>query len=461
MKVLKKSEEFDLKTIFGEKLVDKWELNYPILKNKDVERWIQDKIDKYTDEGKSASGFNVPSYLNPLNQYCIYNKTNNPSELLNEDIDHRNLRLKKYLKDFLLNEDTTLEDVKALGFKKIPSEVSVRNLIQSRIKSFYSNRGASVSYNLKSKKSGANLREITLTKEIIKKIQSRLESKHYRLICKFESQTGLRIGDIVEEIPSGKYIVEKHKERYYIRSFKTIKRNVIINFLFFTKELEDTIKSVSGLDDLTKLDLTTLFKTRRGNRVKKGDYLKVVKNVVKDMGIKGNIKTHSFRKYYIGIIGRNQDKLSDPRIITHFEGHEAPYNDRAYLRIIQDIESYYNEWLKLEKCICIDCILIDKTNKEIVALKEENLKLKEQIDLVIKDKMDFEKTIKEEIAKANGNNVVKDFAKSIMKAIENHNEDQTEFMQTTDSEENPNEDLTMDIYASLIVRKLFESIKKD
>jgi hypothetical protein len=259
MKAISKEEEFNLSKIFGQKKVDKWLRDYPIFKNNDVEKWIIDKIDKFTDEGKDAVKFAVTGYLKPLYQYCLYNRVEDPSELLTEGIDERNLRLKKYLKDFLMSSKNDVEVYKKLGFRKQPSEVSVRNSIQSRIKSFYSNRGANVSYNMKSKKSGANIRELTLTKSIIKKVQNKLESSDYRLICKSESQMGLRISDILVELTSGKYIVEKYNEHYFVRNFETQKRKVTINYLFFTKELEESLKANSGIDNLTQLDLTNLF----------------------------------------------------------------------------------------------------------------------------------------------------------------------------------------------------------
>ena len=465
MKKIVKSEEYNLNEIFGKNKVDKWLKSYPILMNEDVKKWIVDKIDKYTDEGKLASGFNVPSYLKPLYQYCLYNKTNNPSDLLKEDIDQRNLRVKKYLKEFLMNGETTLDEVKELGFRKIPSEVSVRNSIQSRIKSFYSNRGSNVSYNLKSKKTGENKREITLTKDLIKKIQSNLESSNYRLICKCESQLGLRISDILDELTSGKYIVEKYKDRYFVRNFETQKRKVTINFMFFTKELQESFQANTGIDDLTKLELSDLFLSRNGKRISRNSYLARIKAIIKELGLKGNIKTHSFRKYYIGSIGKCANSLSDPRILSHFEGHESPYTDQSYLRLIKDIGSYYEEWVKTEKCVCIDCILIDKTNKEVLALKEENLKLKEQIDIVLKEKIEFEKditqkieSIKEEIP-SNNLESIKIFSEKIIGAIRDRNTPKTEFMQH--SEEMSNEDHSIDLYTNVVVETLFDCARSE
>lgn len=464
MKNISKKEEFSLIKIFGLKRVEKWRKTYPILQNKDIERWIMDKIDKYTDEGKEACKFNVNGYLKPLLQYCLFNKVDNPSELLTENIDQRNLRLKMYLKEFLLNKETKEERFTEIGFRKRPSEASIRNNIQSRIKSFYSDRGANISYNMKSVKTGANIMEITLTKDIIKKIQTKLGST-YLGICKFESQTGLRIGDVLEEVTSGKYIVEKHIERYFIRNFKTMKRTVIINYLFFTKELENTLKAITGIDDLLKLDLTKLFLTRHGTRVNASDYLDRLKDIIKELGINGNIKTHAFRKYFIGAIGKCSNVLEEPRILKHFEGHEANYSDQAYLRIIKDIDTYYNEWLKTEICVCIDCIAIDKTDKEVLELREENIRLHKRMDMVLKDKIDYEERVKSEILKRmeenankNEDKIIMKFSKNLLNALDNIGKEKTTIKKHNDYIQE--KDYNSEIYTSLIAKKLIEIAKQ-
>ena len=74
------------------------------------------------------------------------------------------------------------------------------------------------------------------SKPIIRKIEAKLESGSYQLICKFASQTGLRISDILEELTKKKngkpkYIIEKYRDHYFVRNFETQKRNVILNYL--------------------------------------------------------------------------------------------------------------------------------------------------------------------------------------------------------------------------------------
>ncbi len=409
---INKDKEFNLIKIFGSKKVENWNKKFPILVDKNVLAWIRDKIDKYTDEGKKAENFTLPAYLNGLQQYCNYNKVNNPSELLKEDLDTRNLRVKNYLQFLLTYKKEISKELYELGFRcilknqkstytaKRPSNVTIRNNIQAKIKSFYSNRGVPITYNLKSVKQGANINEITLTRDIIKKIQSKLESANYRLICKFESQTGLRINDVIVEMTNGKYVIEKYQEHYFIRNFKTQKENVVINFLIFTKELAELIQSVNAINDLTKLDLKTLFLTRKNTRINKSDYLRRLKEIIKALGIDGNIKTHGLRKYYNSQLSKNRKLLDDDRILTHWEGREAPYTDQIYSRHIKDLDFYYTEWKKMETFICIDCVVYDNTHKDtkkhtkdILKLKEENVKLEEQIKILLRDKIDSKKKI--------------------------------------------------------------------
>ncbi|KKM58308.1 hypothetical protein LCGC14_1549610 [marine sediment metagenome] len=387
---INKDKEFNLIKIFGSKKVDNWKKKFSILNDKSILAWIRDKIDKYTDEGKKAENFTISAYLNGLSQYCKHNKVENPSELLKEELDNRNLRVKNYLQFLLTYKKEKSDYLEALGFRsgKRPSNVTIRNNIQAKIKSFYSNRGVPITYNLKSVKQGANINEITLTKDIIKKLQSKLESANYRLICKFESQTGLRINDVVVEMTNGKYVIEKYQEHYFIRNFKTQKENVVINFLFFTKELAEMVQSVNAIDDLTKLDLTKLFLTRKNTRINKADYLRRLKEIIKALGIEGNIKTHGLRKYYNSKLAKNRKLLDDDRILTHWEGREAPYTDQIYSRHIKDIDFYYTEWKKMEEFICIDCIVYDKTNVEVLEHKEKIVKLNNQIDILLKNKIE-------------------------------------------------------------------------
>jgi hypothetical protein len=65
------------------------------------------------------------------------------------------------------------------------------------------------------------------------------------------------------------------------------------------------------------LDLTKILKTNRGTSIKKLDFLGRLKDVVKDIGIEENIKTHSFRKYFSSQV-RIKCKIKNEKIYTNF-----------------------------------------------------------------------------------------------------------------------------------------------
>lgn len=390
-------KDIDLIKIFGKDKIQKYNKKYSILSNKDVLSWIKNKINKYTNKGKEENKFSLTSYVNALQIYCNYNKVENPSDLLTEEIDKRNGRVKRYLM-FLMNakSEEEIQEIIKIGFKKKPSEVSVRNLVQSRIKSFYSDRGSSVSFGLDTAKSGQNKHEIYLTRSIIKKIKAKFESPEYRLICKFQTQLGLRISDVLEGLTSGKYLIERFKEHYFIRNFRTQKMGIVINYMFLTEELTSLIQSIYGAEDLTQLDLTTIMKTKKGTTISKTDYLNRMKIVAKDIGITGNVKTHSFRKYFSSQV--RKCKEVDDEFKEHLMGHSSYNLSQSYNNNLKDIEWVYEEWSKLETLICVDCIVYDRTSKEIINLKaqykelikknikkdKENLNLKEQVDKLTK-----------------------------------------------------------------------------
>lgn len=389
---ISKEEEINIKKIYGAKKYQKWLKEYSVIKNSDVLSWIRDKIDKYTDEGKEANKFSITTYLKPLQQYCLYNEVDNPSKLLEEKIDKRNSRVKKYL-NFLIKVEENDEKLKELGFSKKPGDVSIRNFIQSRIKSFYSNRGANISFSMKTRKSGANKEELTLDKDTIRQIQNKLESIQYRLICKFETQEGMRIGDVLDELTGGKYKLELHKNHYFIRKFETQKEKVIINYLFFTQELSELLQSTYP-GDLKELNLKELFKTRKGNRINKNDYLARLKEIVKELNIGENIKTHAFRKYFTSQI--SQRDYVDENFNKHIEGREPDYREDVYLRHFNDINWFYEKWLIIEKKVCVDCIIVNKTSKKVLDLEQTVMEKDKQIKILLEVKIETEKKLKEQ-----------------------------------------------------------------
>ena len=117
--------------------------------------------------------------------------------------------------------------------------------------------------------------------------------------------------------------------------------------------------------DLTKLDLTILFQTRKGTRINQNDYLKRVKAVVKELNIESNIKTHSFRKYFRTQIHANKDKVS-VEFCEHLMGHIGKNLSDNYNMLVRNRTLYFEEWVKLQNLICIDCITIDNTSKLVV-----------------------------------------------------------------------------------------------
>lgn len=388
MQDIKKDKKAFLKSIFP--MLDKWIINYPILSNNEVISWLYDMVEQFTDEGKKAEKFQFQTYAKYLQQYCTFYDCKDTTNLLKEDIDARNGRVKKYLKFLYEGEE---EEIKKLGFRKRPNDVSIRNQIQGKIKSFYSNRGSNISYGLKARKSGENVNELYLDRPLIKIIQSKLESIQYRLINKCESQLGLRIGDVLHTITNGKYRIEKYKEHYFIRNFKTNKETVTINFLFFTQELSELLQSTYPEQDITTLDLSMLFMTRQNNRISQNDYLARLKEICKEQKLDGNIKTHGMRKYFTSQLAKVE---VDDKFKWHLEGREPNYRDAVYDNNLKNIEYVYTEWLKVEKVICVDCIIVDKTSIEIVKLRKELASKEEQIQILIKQQAKFEAKQKEQ-----------------------------------------------------------------
>ncbi len=385
-----KNIDLNLKEIFGKNLknkkyfVDIWEVKYPILKSKDVKIWISKKITTFKNSGKLANKFSITTYLRPLQQYCNYNKTENPSDLLKEEVDDRDQRVMDYL--LYLLKETNLENLKPFGFNKIPNRVSIKNMIQSRIRSFYSARGKQLSKGsgIISEKRGLNSHELKMDKETIKLIVPKLVSPRYRLAVKLQTQLGLRVGDVLDELTSGKYKIEQYKERYYIKGFQTIKKGIIIEFLFFTEELSNTIKSIYNVKtNLTELDLTELLKSRSGKPMNKTDYLLRLKQAVKELGIQENMKTHAFRKYFSSQI--RKCKEIDLEFREHLLAHMGVNLSEAYNNNLGDIEWFYTEWKKIENLVCVDCIIQDKTNEEVVKLKTEIAKLTSQNEIAVKE----------------------------------------------------------------------------
>ncbi len=380
--------KIDLNEIFGEEKVSKWKETYPIFENEDILNWVKDKLESFTDEGKKANKFSLTSYLKPMQVYSDYYKCTNPSDFLTEKIDARNKRVKTFLQ--YLQNDATEEECIKLNLRKKPTNSTIRNQLQSRIKSFYANRGLNVSFGMKAVKSGANKNELVLDKAMIRLIKNKLNSANYRIIVKFQTQLGFRISDVLEQLIKQKtdktpeYTIEKFKDHYFIREFECQKEMTTIPYVFFTKELTETLISITGITDLTKLDLTTLMhsrskfkkdenkehiKDKNGNHIKinknkkidRITYLKRLKAIVEDLGITGNMKTHAFRKFFISQV--DKCKALDEKFKLILSGHEMGFRDQAYIKNYSNIEWFYDNWKMIEEVVCIDCIVYDRTSE--------------------------------------------------------------------------------------------------
>jgi integrase len=346
-----------------------WYEKYPVLNCGEVKRWVEAKMNRYARNGKDPADFQVTTYLNPLQKYCDFYDVDDPAELLEETVDERNRRLLHYLGELIRGGS---------------NETTVRNAYQSRIKSFYSARGAPVTDGLETLSSGQNHDEIILDKETLTLIQNKLERAEYRLILKFQALCGLRIGDVLGTLTAGeaggpRYGLREYEGRWYIPKFKTRKEQVVINYLFLPKELSDLLRATYNEPDLGELDLREILRTRNGTRIDGGDFLARCKEVADELGIEDNLKTHSFRKYFSNQISSVNLTETDNRIGADFEnkfkehlmGHKLSDLSRAYKQKLQSVETAFSLWKELEKAVCIDCEILDETDQRIGTLQDK------------------------------------------------------------------------------------------
>lgn len=394
---LKDYNKEDLKTIFGKNkneiyFFDTWVEKYPILTNNDVFKWIISKIRKFAQDGKKPEKFQITSYIRPLQEYCNHNEVNNPSDLLKENLDNRNIRLVNYLTN-LLNKGL--------------NETSIKNAYQSRIKSFYSARGFPTTEGFKTKKAGKNLNEMNLTKEKIQKILNVINNSNYKLACKLQIHLGLRIGDILNQLPKCKIL--KHEKHYYIKDFKTEKEQVEIKYLFFPIELTKLLQTIYNIKDLTELDLSDNFLKTRISKEGKGnnmilanEYRKKLKNVASKLYPNENMKTHSFRKYFstkitkvdLTIIRNDIGVHVEKLFKEHLLGHEVNYSESTYIQILNDINQFYDLWKPLENALCIDLEIVNRENEDILDLREQIVKLEKENLAIHKERTEFKQQIK-------------------------------------------------------------------
>ena len=85
-----------LTEIYTAKFIEKWLKKYSVFSDKNLQKWLLDMIDNFAVKGNPKNKFNITGYLGGLNNYCKFH-SKSPSDLLLEDLDFRNKRLKEYL----------------------------------------------------------------------------------------------------------------------------------------------------------------------------------------------------------------------------------------------------------------------------------------------------------------------------------------------------------------------------
>jgi hypothetical protein len=349
---------------------------------------VEDDSDIQLLYGKvfKSSGFQVIG-ISDNGEYAL----DNPSDLLKENLDERNKRLINYL--------TSLLNKKRKDGKK-PNETSIKNAYQSRIKSFYSARGFPITDGFKTKKSGKNLNEMNLTKEKIQAILNMINNSNYKLACKIQIHLGLRIGDVLNQLPKCKIL--KHEKHYYIKDFKTIKENVEIKYLFFPIELTKLLQTIYNIKDLTELDLSDKFlKTRNDKMILANEYRKKLKVVSSKLYPNENMKTHSFRKYFKTQINRVNLTLIRSDIGSNVEGlfkehllgHMVNYSETVYNQILNDINQFYELWKPLENALCINLEVVNTPNKDILDMREQIINLEKENKAIHEERTKFKEKI--------------------------------------------------------------------
>lgn len=355
-----------ISSVFGEKKYEKWLKTYPIINSKEVSDWIESKMIKFADRKKDPTKFQITAYLAQFQDYCSKNDAS-PQELLNEPLKERDNRLTKYLND-LLNEGK--------------NEATVTNAIQAKIKSYYAYHGKNIKYQMLCSKvgtSGAMESKIAMIPETTRRLLKHLNPQ-YQLLVKFQALCGLRFEDCTETLRSGNYKFEKHKDHYFIRNVKTNKRNKSINFLFIPIELEGTFKAVFGVEDLTKIDLQEAFTSKQGNGIDLSNYNRILLEALNKIGITDkSIGSHTFRKMFRTMI---DDAQASSGFKEYLMTHETNDLTENYLNKISDIEMFYKEWLKVEPFLHIETEFIDKTDEEVIKLREELAKEKARNEAV-------------------------------------------------------------------------------
>ena len=384
----KRNNNLEIKDVFGDKFEDYtagngrtykgWITKYPILKTEEVNNWLSSKMRKFSVKGKKPEKFQCTNYLNTLQKYCDYYDAT-PKELLQEEnVSIRNDTFMAYISELLQNGN---------------NEATVKNNTQSRIGSFYKYYGKNITEQLETVTEGTTKRsifEIDLSPEDVYSIERRLIKAEYKLILKIQSQLGLRISDVLETLVSEKktiinnkteleatYKIEKNEEGYYfIRSFKTNKKGVIINYLFFPNELtnEFGVCYPDFKEDLRKLDLRTILMTSYGKRISATDYGARIKKASQDVGLNGGIGSHMLRKFHENRISdvdlsilkiKGMSPEFSSKFKTHLEGHTQEKKlVNAYITKLKNVDKFFQWWKPLEEALSINVRLVNLTEEK-------------------------------------------------------------------------------------------------
>ena len=232
-----------------------------------------------------------------------------------------------------------------------------------------------------------------------------------KLILKLAGLNGLRISDILLELPTTikygnpKYKIRHSKEHdcYYIEKFKTRKERVEIRYLVLHSEVCELLKVVSQKHELTEIDLSMLFKDQNGlpkyknektlensirNRLRKIGVNLGYLTLTKQFDEQGNPITkrlngrdveistsdhtlgfHNFRKYYTSELM----KLDFPAYIRlHMEGHAQDSKiTTTYAQSLQDLGFMMEYWNKAFVKIVCSTEIRDHTDSKTLELERK------------------------------------------------------------------------------------------
>ena len=403
MKTINKHEKYSLDQLLSQEILVKFQKNYPIIKDESIRKWLEERVMVFAQKNHNPMKFNYEHNLSIMMDYCIYNEAiENPSQLLEENVDQRNDRVNEYIQAL---EKGWIPPRKYKHSKnvKAKSKVSIYNSHAGTIRGFYRVHGLRITTYMPNVK-GTNEKEAILDRNIILGIIKKTTNPFYKLIFKMQSMLGLRISDVLDELTAShpqnpdipKYKLEKHKDHYFIRNFETQKAKIVINFLFFPAELIQDIQKITTFEgNLIEFDFRTLFNSKwfniYGQKIKRQNVLKQLKHFAEDL-IESNVKTHCFRKYYENTIRNTNLELppkADAEFKTHLEGHHLDPVTYTYNQTLCNITEYYDLWRKIEPRLVIEHEIkfVEYTSETVLELTKEKKKMDHQMTVMM-DKLE-------------------------------------------------------------------------